>query len=211
MIGIFLNSLAVGYSGALMPGSLLTYTIDKSIKKGAKSGLLISLGHSLLEFFLVLLLFQGLGQYLKADIPQIVIGLAGGGLLAFFGAGMLKDAYFNKLKIDFKSGEASREGSMFIGGAVISATNPYFIIWWAGIGLNLILNAYNSEGILGVLVFYIGHILTDISWYCFVSALISKSRNFINATVYKVIIVILGGFMIFLAVKFILNSIKLIM
>ncbi|HEX3029753.1 MAG TPA: LysE family transporter, partial [Clostridia bacterium] len=210
MISIFLNSLAVGYSGALMPGSLLTYTIDKSIKKGAKAGLLISLGHSLLEFFLVLLLLQGVGKYLKAEVPQIAIGFIGGGLLAFFGIGMLKDVYLNKLKIDFKASDNSRKGSMLVGGALISATNPYFIVWWAGIGLNLMLNAYDSKGILGVLVFYIGHILTDISWYCFISVLISKSRNFINPTVYRAVIAVLGVFMIYLAGRFILNSIKLI-
>ena len=52
MVEIFLQSLLIGYSGAMMPGSLLTYTLDKSIKSGPKAGLIISIGHALLEFFL---------------------------------------------------------------------------------------------------------------------------------------------------------------
>lgn len=59
MIAIFIKSLLIGYSGAIMPGSMLTYTIDKSMRHGAKSGLLVSLGHSLIELFLVMFLFMG--------------------------------------------------------------------------------------------------------------------------------------------------------
>lgn len=51
MITLFLKSLIIGYSGAVMPGSIFTYTVDKSLRNGAMSGLLVSLGHAFLELF----------------------------------------------------------------------------------------------------------------------------------------------------------------
>ena len=36
MIQIFLKALLVGFSGAVMPGALLTYVINQSLKKGIK-------------------------------------------------------------------------------------------------------------------------------------------------------------------------------
>ena len=40
MVEIFFKSMLIGYSGAIMPGSLLTYVVEKSIKTGAKAGIL---------------------------------------------------------------------------------------------------------------------------------------------------------------------------
>jgi threonine/homoserine/homoserine lactone efflux protein len=47
-----------------MPGTLLTYTLDMSLKKGIKAGFLIPLGHVILEAFVVLLLLLGLSKYI---------------------------------------------------------------------------------------------------------------------------------------------------
>ncbi len=137
MLGVFFGSLLIGYSGALMPGSLLTYAIDKSIKFGKKSGFIISIGHSLLELFIVLILMLGFGKYLAADPSRIIIGFIGGIILCFLGADAIRGIVANKLSVNFEGGSSSRHGNLFVGGAVISASNPYFLIWWVGVGLGL--------------------------------------------------------------------------
>lgn len=209
MIGIFLQSLLIGYSGAVMPGSLLTYTIEKSMKSGAKAGLMISVGHALLELVLVVLLFLGVGSYLGTTHAKILIGLIGGIILVFSGFSMIKDTYSKKVTIDIKSVPGNKKGNVLIGGALISASNPYFIVWWAAVGLGLIMNAYNIFGLIGIAIFYLGHILSDITWYVFVSAIIGKTRNFINLKVHKIIITILGIGLIGFGISFIVSSIKL--
>jgi len=82
-VDIFLQSFIIGFSGAMMPGSLLTYTIDKSMKSGPKAGVLVSLGHALLELALVILLFFGIGKYLETPVAQTIIGILGGAVLVF--------------------------------------------------------------------------------------------------------------------------------
>lgn len=212
MIEVFLQSLLIGYSGAIMPGSLLTYTLDKSIKSGTKAGLMASIGHALLELVLVILIFSGIGKYLGTTTAQLVIGMLGGIVILLFGAGMIKDIYLGKVSIDFKNEPDGKYGygNILIGGALISASNPYFIVWWAAVGLGLIMNAYNAFGLLGVILFYIGHIMSDITWYVFVSALISKTRKFINLKVYKIIIASLGICLIGFGINFIVLSARII-
>ncbi len=210
MVEVFLQSLLIGYSGAMMPGSLLTYTLDKSIKTGPKAGLIISIGHALLEFFLVILIFLGLGKYLGTPIAQLVIGLIGGIVLILFGASMIKDIYLGKISIDFKNNTNGKSGNMLISAALISASNPYFAVWWSAVGLGLIMNAYNMFGLIGVVLFYFGHIMADITWYVFISVLISKTRNFINLKAYKIIIALLGICLIGFGVSFIVSSIKIV-
>ena len=49
MAMIFLSAMAVAFSGAVMPGPLLTYTIRQALSRGPKSGFVIIIGHALLE------------------------------------------------------------------------------------------------------------------------------------------------------------------
>ncbi len=49
MIGTFLQSLLIGYSGAVMPGPLLTYNINQSMRVGVRSDLILVAGFTLLE------------------------------------------------------------------------------------------------------------------------------------------------------------------
>lgn len=210
LVQIFLQSLLIGYSGALMPGSLLTYTLDRSIKSGAKAGLLISIGHALLELVLVVLLFLGIGRYLGTPLAQMIIGILGGIVLFFFGATMLMDIYKNKININFKDSTEVKNSSIILSSALISASNPYFSVWWAAVGLGLLMNAYNLFGIIGVVLFYVGHITADFSWYLFIAALIGKTRHFINIKVYRIIIGVLGICLIGFGVGFLIASYNLI-
>jgi len=211
MIAIFLKSLIIGYSGAVMPGPMFTYTVDKSLHHGAKSGLLVSAGHVFLELPLVILIYLGAGKYLTTDTAKTTIGILGGMILVYLGFGMMKEVYLNQISLDPKSNKDEKQGSMLLAGIVLSASNPYFIIWWSVVGLALIMNAYASFGIMGVLAFYIGHIISDISWFSFVSVLVSKTRSLINLKVYKVIIVALAACLIFFGVSFFAASLRYIL
>lgn len=209
MLSILVNSLLIGYSGAMMPGSLLTYTIDKSLSHGKRSGLIISLGHALLELLLTVLLLLGLGPVLATVPAQIFVGLAGGLVLLWMAYGMINSVLKGTLAVPTGNTAKKADKGMLLSGAVISASNPYFIIWWTAVGLSLMLSAWSQFGLLGVAVFYIGHILADITWYTFLSVLIAKTRNFMNLKAYRAIILCLGLLLVYFSTKFILHAISL--
>ena len=211
VLQVFLQSLLIGYSGAVMPGSLLTYTIDRSFRCGPKSGLIISGGHALLELLLVILILAGFGKYLGSAAVQIMVGLLGGVVLIFLGGGMIKDGISQNLNLDFSSETEQPQGSLLFSGAFLSICNPYFLVWWAVVGLGLIMNAYKSFGLTGIILVYCGHILADISWYGLVSALVSKTKDFFNPRIYHSLIVVLGALLVIFGFGFFLNSLKLIL
>ncbi len=207
MIEVFVSSLFIGYSGAIMPGPLFSYAVDKSIKHGSISGLLLSIGHVLLELIIVVLILSGLSKFLGTDLARAIIGAVGGLALLYLAVCMLRDAYLNKISVNFKSNKTDvRYGNMLVAGAVISVLNPGFVFWWAVVGLGLTMSAYASFGIEGVIVFFLGHILADISWYCFLSILISKTRSFISIKIYKGLIISLAGMLLIMASSFIYRS-----
>ncbi len=189
-----------------MPGPLLTYNINQSMCVGIRSGFLLIAGHALLEIATIALLFLGLGKFLSTNTAQIVIGSAGGVLLILFGALMIKDVITGKARLDTQENGKAKSGGLVINGIVISAMNPYFIIWWTVIGLGLMLAAYNAYGMIGVAVFFAGHILADFSWYIFISFLASRTRKLLNDKTYMILVSILALVLVGFGISFIWNA-----
>jgi threonine/homoserine/homoserine lactone efflux protein len=209
MFLLFLSAFAVGLSGAMMPGSLLTYTIRKSLSSGPRSGFIIAAGHALLELILVIVIFLGFDRFLQAEPIQIGIGIIGGILLSWMGLDMIISSAKNKVSVQADQ-EQARSGNMIISAILISAANPYFLLWWAVVGLGFIMQSYESFGLAGVAVYYFGHISADIGWYGLVSAVVGTTRRFISEKLYRIILVILGALLIFFGGKFAFEAVKAI-
>lgn len=204
MVEIFIQSLIIAYSGSVMPGSLLAYTVERSLKKGAATGLLVSIGHAVLELLVVVFLMLGVAKFLDNAVMHKVVGAVGGSILLYIGAGMVRKSFGIKSLTEMAESNGKKHGNLVLGGFLLSASNPYFIIWWAAIGLRLVTEAYSSLGIRGAIAFYFGHILADISWYVLVSVMLSKTKSFISVKVYRSIILALGVSIILFGIRFIL-------
>ena len=176
LFGIFGTSFVVALSGALMPGPVLTVTISESSRRGFWAGPLIMVGHGILELALVILLLLGLGPYLSKDIVFGIVGLCGAPILIWMALGMFRS--IPSLKLDLEPG-AEESGNPIRAGILMSLANPYWIIWWATIGLGYIVYAMRF-GAVGVIAFFAGHISADFAWYSVVSLAISKGRSFLS-------------------------------
>lgn len=203
---LYFSALAVGFSGAMMPGSLLTYTIRQSLAVGPKAGFIVTAGHAILEFLLIILIFLGFGSILQSSVAQTAIGLIGGALLLFMGADMIAGAIRNTVKVK-TDGSGVLTRNLVWSGLAISAANPYFLLWWAIIGLGFIMKSYSAFGVLGVALYYLGHISADFVWYGFVSTVVGKTKQFIKETPYRVIIAGLGGLLIYFGGSFLFSAI----
>jgi threonine/homoserine/homoserine lactone efflux protein len=262
MLMIFLSSFVVGLSGAMMPGPLLTYTIQKTFAKGWRAGFIIIAGHAVLELCLIAVIFLGFDLVLQSNVAQIAIGLVGGVLLGYMGIDMIYGVLRNRISVNAltNSGELDNTehgimeqhravyrnvayqvvgeydlvnqtiaddrvliqseaeqasaasasmgtantgvGGMILSGIVISAANPYFLMWWAIVGLGFIIQSYDAYGFAGAAVFYAGHISVDVLWYGLISILIGTTRRFIKEKYYRIVIVILGCALVFFGLKF---------
>lgn len=191
LLTIFCTSFILALSGALMPGPLLTVTVSESSRRGALVGPTMIFGHSLLELALVLALLSGLAPFLVRDDVFIFISLVGGAVLLWMGTTMLRSLPQLSLK---GRPDGPRSKNLVLTGIVLSAANPYWLIWWASIGLGYIMYAMQF-GMLGIAAFFFGHILADLAWYCLISFGIARGRRFFSDSLYRKLI---GGCAVFL-------------
>lgn len=200
--GILFSAFLIGFSGAMMPGPLLGVTIQGSLQRGFIAGPLIVLGHGILELVLVMAMVFGLKDFFANPAVAGIIGLFGGSFLAWMGYGMIKSSLNKTVSLGNHTGNSSVSRNLVLSGIMVSATNPYFILWWASTGMESIRQAY-VLGFTGVLFFFIGHILSDFTWYAAVAAAFSKGKQLMSDAVYRWMILGLGAFIILFSIKFI--------
>ena len=186
-----------------MPGPLLSVTISESGRRGWTVGPRFILGHAILEILLLTGLFLGLAPLLSSTAAFIVIAFAGGSVMIVMAWGMFRSLP----SLSLQGEEASAGGSLILTGALMSLANPYWIIWWATIGLGYVLSA-GKLGLPGVAAFFFGHILADLAWYTFVSVGIHKGRKLLPLKVYRGMIAFCASFLVFYAFYLYLNGLK---
>ena len=204
LIAIFGSAFLIGFSGALMPGPMFALVLSGSSKSGFKAGPLTVLGHGILELALVIGLVLGLGSLLQNETVFKIIGMVGGAVLVYLGIDMIRS--IRKAKLDLEKDGKDPGKSLIFHGIIASLSNPYWIMWWATIGMALILSASKYK-LWGVIVFFIGHILSDLVWYSSVSFAVDRGRKFLSQKVYKGIIAVCGVFLIGFGIYFISGAV----
>lgn len=162
--------LLISLSGVLIPGPLFAVTIRKA-SKNKTAGALIAVGHAIVEFPLMFLIFFVLSEFEIPSFVQVIVSLIGGFLMIFMGL----RAFTSRHKQEENTVSVKRDS--VLAGAWTTAANAGFILWWLTIGTTLILNA-KLFGLLGFSIFAGVHWLTDFIWYTLVALLIFKSQRF---------------------------------
>lgn len=191
------TSLVLGFSGAMMPGPLLTLTISETARRGMRAGPQLIAGHALLEGSLVILLLLGLAELVQRPMVFTLIALVGGIMLVWMGYSMMRS--LPGLSLDLSADE-QQKGSLLISGALVSLANPYFTLWWATVGIGY-LTVTIDRGWAGGITFYLFHILADLLWYSAVAMAVSRGRNLLSDKIYRGLIgscalflVLFGGY-----------------
>lgn len=210
MLVLFFSAFVVGFSGAIMPGPVMTYTIEKALVKGRHAGFVVIIGHALLEIALIAAILLGFDIIIKSTLAQIIIGLVGGLLLAYMGTNMILAAVKDKLSL--QPGSNNKFASnMVLSGFLLSASNPYFILWWAVIGLGFLIQSFDTLGYIGVFIYFLGHIAADFVLYGSLSLLVGSAKKFIQGKVFRVIIAVLGYALVGFGAKFLIGAITTIL
>lgn len=158
-----LQTIVISMSGVMAPGAMTAATIAQGTRN-RWAGALISVGHGVVEIPLIFALMLGLHFFFEIAAVKIAIGLLGGLFLLWMGYGMMRQ--IQHPQTDQKNSQFS-SGSI-AAGIILSATNPYFLLWWATVGLNLAIGAKNL-GMIALVVFAIVHWTCDLVWLSFLS------------------------------------------
>jgi len=191
-----------------MPGPMLTVVVSESPRHGFAAGPLVVLGHAVLELTLIVALVVGLGSLLERHSVQAAVEIGGGAMLVWMGASMALAVVRGHVSLKWEHDAAAPPRAQpVLAGILASLSNPYWLIWWATIGMAYLSKSY-AAGALGVGAFYVGHIMGDLTWYSAVSGLMAAGRRFIGLSVYKGLLVFCGAFLIVLAVVFLYAGVR---
>lgn len=198
--------VVVTASGALMPGPLFAASLLQGIKGGAKSGFMISVGHTLVELPLVMLMGVGISSLLNLPGFFTAVGLIGGTALIVFGAFQLRYVTGGAFSVEPVEETKMQKRSLIIG-VGLTGLNPYFIVWWLTFGLGLVVQAVELGALLGVLVMYISHVWMDYAWLTGTSYLSARGKSLLKARGYKLLLIGLALFLMYFGAGFILRTI----
>jgi len=189
--------ILISASGVMSPGPLFAANVVYGIKDGARAGLKMAYGHTVVEFPLIILL--GIGALSLESFPQfrIVIALLGAiSLFAFAGLQLrtiTKQA--NESKFQLKHGP-------FVAGILLSALNPFFLIWWFTIGLKLISDSLMLWSFYGIIILFLLHIWMDFAWLTSIALLSSKGARLLSNRNYRLLIISLSLVLILFGIFF---------
>ena len=208
---IFLASAAViSLSGVMSPGPMTAAAIGHGARSRS-AGVWISLGHGAVEVPLIVVLYLGASALFQADWTRITIGLAGGLFLLYMGVGLMR----TRAELPGSEDKTSTKSSFtapVVAGILMSIGNPYFLLWWATIGLGLVMGA-ETFGAIGIVAFIIVHWSCDLIWFTILSALSNKGVETFGAKLYQrvslacgVALILFGGLFIAHAMRMILQA-----
>ena len=192
--------IIISASGVMSPGPLFAANVMYGLREGKISGLKMAIGHTIVEFPLILLL--GIGFFSIESIPEIRTTITVLGAIGLFGFAIIQIRAVTKKEFSVET--KSKQGPL-VAGVLLSALNPFFIIWWLTIGLVLISKSIESFGLIGIVILFLFHIWMDYVWLFTIAAFSSKAKNYLSKRNFKIIIVGLSLILVYFGIDFLLK------
>jgi len=205
LILLFFNSFMVGFSGALMPGPLLAVGVSQTPLHGWRTGPVISVGHAIAEVAVVIVLSFGVAAITENALITKIIGVAGGAALILMGISMGYDTLKKKISYELEDDKKGSSRKLAGKGIIATLSNPYWFVWWGTTGLAFLVKSMHF-GVIGPVVFYFGHIMSDFVWYTAVSILIWKGKNIMMGAGLKTLLLLCAAFLLYLGATFIYDG-----
>jgi threonine/homoserine/homoserine lactone efflux protein len=199
---IILSVVVISLSGVMMPGPMFAVTLAKSYKS-PWAGAQMSLGHAVIEVPLILLIYFGFARFFQNSTVQLVLSLLGGAMVIWLGVGL-----FRARAAVVEKGK-DLPYSAFVAGILMSALNPFFLLWWATIGSMLIMKFFDF-GVIGLATFTAVHWLCDLVWLSFISVLIYKTKALWGKGFQQGVFITCGLVLIGFGVWFMVSGVRLV-
>lgn len=199
--------IAVSASGVLAPGPLFFANLLYGTRQGARAGLKVAYGHTVVELPLIVLLAAGLFTSAAAVQYAGTIGLVGGtGILGF--AGLQIVSVIRRKNAPVAPAMDRKNRSPFVAGIALSALNPFFLVWWFTVGLKLIADSATFGPAAGIAILFALHFWMDYAWLAGTAYLASKGRSVLNSKYYPLLLVGIATVLAYYGMSFVLQALN---
>ncbi|MGC9071738.1 MAG: LysE family transporter, partial [Acidilobus sp.] len=130
---------------------------------------------------------------LSLEPVRLGLGLAMGAFIAYFTATTLRDGVraLRGAAAEVRVADDPRGGPL-MAGFLLTALNPFFLLWWLTVGLLLIEAASAMGLVLGYSIMYPSHVWMDYAWLAFVASMGEGGRKALSGRGYGVLLVALS-------------------
>jgi len=199
LLFFLITAVGVSLSGVMSPGPMTAAAIAMGTNSRF-AGALLAVGHVIIEFPLMILIVLGLDKLLSLSYIKIFIGLVGGVFLLFMAIKMLSG-----LKSEAVQDVKITKSGPIVAGIVLSGGNPYFLLWWATVGLALATTA-TGLGMWAFALFAIIHWLCDFVWLQILSWASYKGTGLFGPRSQQIVLRVCSVALICFGVFFIYNA-----
>jgi threonine/homoserine/homoserine lactone efflux protein len=202
LLVFLIQAFVVSLSGVMAPGPVTASAIALG-SRNRLAGLLIGIGHCIIELPLVVVLMLGLDTFFKSQLAQMITGVGGGLFLLFMAVGMFRD--IRKVGLG-RQGVGSSDP--ILTGIMLSGGNPYFPLWWLAVGLNLVIRA-SEFGIYAIILFALIHWLCDCVWLQILSWASFRGTRIFGVKGQRVLLMVCGAALAVFGLLFLWNGGKI--
>jgi threonine/homoserine/homoserine lactone efflux protein len=195
--------LGISCSGAMQPGPVTATAISMGARN-RYAGTLIAIGHGIIEFPLIVVIILGMGKYFEIPKVKITIGLAGGIFLLLMAVQSLLS-----IKTTIENQSKVLKDKPITAGIILSAGNPYFLIWWATVGLALATQA-KQWGIWAFALFAVTHWSVDLIWLQILTWFSNKGSVLLGPKGMRIVLMFCSAALFFFGLFFIYNAVNLL-
>lgn len=203
---IFVSSVVlISATGALSPGPLTAAAVALGINLGWRAGLLVALGHTLVELPYVILLavlYNSISPFIQYYVVRYALSLLIASFNLFFAYLLLNDAIrYGKRGSTIGSDVVNKLRNPLIVGLTLTGLNPFFLIWWATVGMQLINSSILRYGLAGIPIMYVLHVWLDYVWLIFITYTVHTSSKYLSLKGYKLLLIALALMLIVFAIN----------
>lgn len=212
IIDFMVEVIFLSASGVLFPGPLFLANLIYGSRTGIHAGFKIALGHTVVEFPLIILIalsLFGFSSFIFTNQSLRIIGILGGAAIIYFSISQIYDITKKGTRMQNSNNDSnspyhyrlsSKKIALrgpFIIGIVFTALNPFFLVWWVTVGIKLVSDSISLFGIgLGIVLLFLFHIWMDYAWLGLTSYMINKGRSIIKTKFYYLFILSLSAILV---------------
>lgn len=204
LLFIFCGSFILGLSGAIVPGPLFTVTIGETTRRGVWTAPLLISGHALCEFLMIIALVLGVGPVLQNETMFRIVSVVGGSILLWMSYGLFKAPS----QLEATQNVSPTDTHLVWLGVLLTLTNPHWVVWWATIGVKGIMESLATAGLLAVVSFGLGHVLSDYLWYVLVGVTLGLGKDRLTPRFLRGIQLFCALALVFLGGYFIIDGLR---
>lgn len=198
--------IAISASGVLAPGPLFFINILYGLRQGAKAGVKVAYGHTVVELPLIVLLAVGLFTSGAAMEYGGTIGLVGGVGILGFATLQITNLIRKRNNHAAQPVAGNNSKGPFIAGIALTALNPFFLVWWFTVGLKLVTDSATFGLAAGIVILFALHIWMDYAWLAGTAYLASKGRSVLKSKYYPLLLVGLTALLAYYGVAFVVQA-----